>query len=134
MGGQIVVVLGGQEGVQEAVGGGLGLGFRDAVNVLPKDTRSAYDIGRDVTFHCPTKADWTKIFRALGHVFIILEGGPESADPMELAVERGALIIPMMSTGGAANGMFGFPQKALERPNVATIDEWQTLKERHGPT
>jgi len=46
------------------------------------------------------------------------------------AYERGAVVVPLMRTGGASNGEFNFPLGALERSDFATTQQWLLLKDK----
>ena len=51
------------------------------------------------------------------------------AAQMTEAFRRGAKIIPVIQTGGAAAGQFNFPQAALEKPPFATEEQWSALRD-----
>merc|ERR1712048_912159 len=49
------------------------------------------------------------------------------------AYERGAIVLPMMSTEGASAGMFDFPRGALEQPTWISDHDWSLMKDKSDP-
>eukprot|EP00929_Paragymnodinium_shiwhaense_P034498 TRINITY_DN1875_c1_g1_i1.p1 TRINITY_DN1875_c1_g1~~TRINITY_DN1875_c1_g1_i1.p1 ORF type:complete len:2704 (+),score=764.56 TRINITY_DN1875_c1_g1_i1:161-8272(+) len=129
---EVVVITGGLDGVQKAFGQGLGDSFPSLVNLLPEGDSSHYGVGVD--YHAGWDlAERMDVFGKLGDVYITIEGGPGVAKEARAAFRRGAMLIPMMSTGGASSGMFDFPIGAFERPSFATQEQWAKLVSRRAP-
>eukprot|EP00927_Polykrikos_kofoidii_P076850 TRINITY_DN73876_c0_g1_i1.p1 TRINITY_DN73876_c0_g1~~TRINITY_DN73876_c0_g1_i1.p1 ORF type:complete len:1277 (-),score=269.54 TRINITY_DN73876_c0_g1_i1:99-3929(-) len=130
--GRIVVITGGMAGVQKTFATTLGSDFPALVHLLPECHASNFGVGIDVTAGT-TLADRMAICGQLGNVYLSVEGGPGVAAEATAAVNRGALVLPMMSSGGASSGMFSFPACALQRPAIATEEEWACLVEKVPP-
>ncbi|CAE8595909.1 unnamed protein product, partial [Polarella glacialis] len=69
------------------------------------------------------------VFANVGDIYITIEGGPGVAEESRIAQRRGALIIPMIRTGGASSGMFNFPVAALTKPSWASESVWNLLSD-----
>lgn len=63
----------------------------------------------------------------LAHVCLSIEGGPRVASEARAALRRGVKVVPLMCTGGASEGLYDFPSHALEKPDVATQEQWNAL-------
>ena len=67
------------------------------------------------------------LFSLIGDVYIVLEGGPEVAAQVKQAFRRGAIILPLVRTGGAAAGQFSISKDVLLKPSFATEEQWNLL-------
>lgn len=132
--GKAVVVTGGMPGVQEVFAKNLkGANdgrFEHLYHLVPKDFgRSNFGVGEDVA--CGDRmADRVEAFCQLGSVYLTFEGGPRLAEQATKICQRGGVLIPLASTGGASAGMFEFPQDALQRPDWAPSEPWAQLSKR----
>eukprot|EP00929_Paragymnodinium_shiwhaense_P013338 TRINITY_DN1211_c1_g1_i2.p1 TRINITY_DN1211_c1_g1~~TRINITY_DN1211_c1_g1_i2.p1 ORF type:complete len:1355 (-),score=374.47 TRINITY_DN1211_c1_g1_i2:103-4167(-) len=127
---KFVVVTGGMSGVQECFAKTLGSDFPSLIHLLPEGQASNFGVGRDVEAgrDLPERIE---VFGRLGHIYISVEGGPGVAKEARAAFERGAIVLPLISTGGASSGMFDFPAGALERPaalaEAVSEESWASL-------
>jgi len=146
----VVVLTGGMPGVQETFARSMGVEVRRwsvnpssssepgspgaeprcqtaIVNLLPAGQQSGYSVGRDVEAGSDLE-ERKQVFARLGHIYLTVEGGPGVAQEASTAFNRGAIVLPISSTGGASSGMFGFPAGALERPYWASAEQWGYLQ------
>lgn len=131
--GTAVVLTGGMPGVQRTFAEALGPDFPALVNLLPEGQASNFGVGRDVP--CGACLDERmQIFGQLGQVYITFEGGPGVAKEARAAYERGALVLPVPSTGGASGGKFDFPAGALQRPPCVPEALWACLLVKGPPS
>jgi len=49
------------------------------------------------------------------------------------ATNLGAVVLPLISTGGASSGKMDFPTSALEKQSWATEAQWNLIKEPNPP-
>eukprot|EP00419_Tripos_fusus_P006858 CAMPEP_0172681612 /NCGR_PEP_ID=MMETSP1074-20121228/17579_1 /TAXON_ID=2916 /ORGANISM="Ceratium fusus, Strain PA161109" /LENGTH=165 /DNA_ID=CAMNT_0013500141 /DNA_START=45 /DNA_END=542 /DNA_ORIENTATION=- len=128
----VVVLTGGMPGVQQTFAQSLGPNFDAQVHLLPEGKTSDFGVGTDIIagHDLPERM---QIFGSLGHVYVCIEGGPGVAKEAKQAFERGAKVLPIMSTGGASSGMFDFPQGALEKPDFVTDYQWSMMKAQGDP-
>lgn len=123
----IVILTGGMKGVQETFAKAVG----DALlmfQLCPVGTDSEFGVGVDVVAGADLP-ERMEIFGQLGDVYISFEGGPGVAKEAKSAFERGAFVLPMISTGGASGGKFEFPAGALEKPSWASDTQWDAIKD-----
>lgn len=129
----MVIVTSSQAGVQEAFARGLAEHKPDVVNLVPKSGASSYaygrGIGRDVTVGANAR-ECSEIFTECGHVYLVIEGGANAAKEAKAALQRGAMVIPLIWTGGAAGGEHSFPQEAMKRPEAASEEQWMCLSQK----
>eukprot|EP00927_Polykrikos_kofoidii_P015731 TRINITY_DN17027_c0_g3_i4.p1 TRINITY_DN17027_c0_g3~~TRINITY_DN17027_c0_g3_i4.p1 ORF type:complete len:792 (-),score=178.36 TRINITY_DN17027_c0_g3_i4:38-2413(-) len=130
--GRVVVLTGGMPGVQQTFAIALGGSFPALVHLLPEKNTSGFGVGMDVAAGA-TLSERMAIFGQLGDVYIVVEGGPGAASEAAAAFTRGALVLPLMTTGGASSGMFNFPADALQRPACATDQHWSCLRDKVAP-
>lgn len=122
-----VVLTGGLPGVQATFAEELHrAGFENIVNLVPLGEQSNYGIGEDLVAGLSVE-ERMGVFAKLGQIYVCIEGGPGVAKEARDAHQRGAFVLPLMSTGGASGGAFGFPTAALEAPSFA-VAEWASLK------
>eukprot|EP00929_Paragymnodinium_shiwhaense_P076828 TRINITY_DN39550_c0_g2_i1.p1 TRINITY_DN39550_c0_g2~~TRINITY_DN39550_c0_g2_i1.p1 ORF type:complete len:937 (-),score=114.05 TRINITY_DN39550_c0_g2_i1:615-3425(-) len=119
----VVLLTGGMPGVQEAFVKGLGPGFTNMFHLLPAGKSSGFNAGTDLEAG-QTLEHRMGIYGQIGDVYLAIEGGPGVAKEARAAYERGAVVLPMISTGGASAGMFDFPAGALQRPHHAEENDW----------
>lgn len=127
----VVALTGGMAGVQETFSKHAGPDF-PMVHMLPIGQESNFGVGSDFAFFrdLPHRID---VFGQVGDIYITVEGGPGVSKEANAAHARGALVLPLISTGGASGGMFDFPAGALERPDFATPEQWELLKQKGDP-
>jgi len=128
---RIVVLTGGMSGVQQTFADGLSK-FPGLVHLLPAGTESGFGVGRDVVAG-ESLDERVAIFGQVGQVYITFEGGPKAAEEAKVAFERGAIVLPFKSTGGASAGMFGFPRGALAKPGYVTPEQWASFHDKASP-
>eukprot|EP00450_Noctiluca_scintillans_P026796 CAMPEP_0194537528 /NCGR_PEP_ID=MMETSP0253-20130528/76823_1 /TAXON_ID=2966 /ORGANISM="Noctiluca scintillans" /LENGTH=633 /DNA_ID=CAMNT_0039383559 /DNA_START=1 /DNA_END=1902 /DNA_ORIENTATION=+ len=120
-------VTGGMDGVQKTFATNCTDGSR-VLNLLPEGQSSGYGVGLDV--HAGADLNERKVvFAQLGDVYVTVEGGPGVAQEARDASARGAIVVPMMRTGGASSGMFGFPAEALAVHPEASAQRWKLLQD-----
>merc|ERR1712060_174905 len=68
-----------------------------------------------------------------GDAYVTVEGGPGVVKEAKLAVDRGALVVPLIRSGGASSGLFDFPPTLLEKPAFAEIGDWDLLTDELAP-
>jgi len=68
------------------------------------------------------------IFASLGDVYVTVAGGQGVAYEAGIAYARGALIVPLVRTGGASAGESNFPKETFVRPSWASTDDWEMLR------
>mmetsp|Transcript_122596 Transcript_122596/g.308201 ORF Transcript_122596/g.308201 Transcript_122596/m.308201 type:complete len:509 (-) Transcript_122596:88-1614(-) len=124
-GSKVRFVTGGMAGVHETFAKSCGDGSR-VWNLLPVGHSSGFGRGTDI--NAGRSLDERKaIFGLLGDVYLTVEGGPALAQEAQVAYERGATVVPLRRTGGASDGLFGFPAGALQRPPFASEVQWALL-------
>ncbi|CAE8643208.1 unnamed protein product, partial [Polarella glacialis] len=125
LGRRLAFLTGGMPGVQATFAKHCS---RDASiwNIVPKGVQSHYGRGEDVVAAADAAAKKV-VFANVGDIYITIEGGPGVAEESRIAHQRGALIIPMIRTGGASSGMFDFPAAALTKPSWASVRKPQLL-------
>lgn len=130
LGGRVSVLTGGQPGAQEVFARGLGSQFQNLINLVPEyasDSLVPYGLGRDVI--CGENIqERMQVLSQVGDIYLSFEGGPNIAATMRTVAERGAVVVPFISTGGASAGLFeSFPRSFMVRPPFATKAQWQAL-------
>eukprot|EP00927_Polykrikos_kofoidii_P086421 TRINITY_DN9680_c1_g1_i1.p1 TRINITY_DN9680_c1_g1~~TRINITY_DN9680_c1_g1_i1.p1 ORF type:complete len:995 (-),score=225.30 TRINITY_DN9680_c1_g1_i1:52-2934(-) len=130
--GRVVVLTGGMPGVQQTFATTLGGSFPALVHLLPKGSSSGFGVGTDLQAGA-TLLERMAMFEQLGDVYILVEGGPGAAGEAMAAFNRGAIVLPMMSTGGASSGMFNVPAGVLQRPTCVTEEQWSCLGGKVAP-
>lgn len=124
-GGTIHFVTSGLTGVQQVFAESCGSKSK-LWNLVTTGQRCAFEVGE--TLEAGTSADERRETSAyLSDMYIVFEGGPEEALEVRTAHARGARIVPIIRTGGASAGGFGFPLSALERPAGITEETWAHL-------
>lgn len=135
--GRIVVLTGGGGGAQEVFARGLG-NFPALVHLLPSGETSGYGVGvtgGSVGTDLPcgaTPAECSAVLGQLGDIYLILGTGSSVAAEARAAFARGALVLPLLSSGAAAT-MPDFPPGALQRPASVPEILWQRLQGRESP-
>merc|ERR1712113_1136188 len=122
----------GMPGVQETFARTLGLDFTTLIHLLPENHSSDFHVGIDMAAgkDLPERMD---IFANIGHIYLTVAGGPGVAKEARQAFDRGAAVLPMLSTPGASSGEFGFPPGALIQPMWVSDDSWSLLREVDKP-
>lgn len=121
-------VTGGMAGVQECFAKHCGDGSR-VTHLLPEGQESGFGVGKDVHAGADLE-ERIAIFGQLGDLYITVEGGPGVSQEARAAHQRGAIVLPLIRTGGASGGMFEFPAPALEKPNSVAEEQWELLKNK----
>lgn len=125
--GHLVVLTCGNPGVQAAFADGLG-DFPSLVHLLPEGPPSVGGTG--VVQYCGRTVQMRDAgFEQVGQVYLTFEGDQEAASIARAAVSRGAIVVPVICTGGASGGAHGFPISALTRPQWVTEPEWSCLQD-----
>jgi len=124
-------LTGGMAGVQETFAKHCGDGSR-VWNLLPVGQSSSYGRGTDINVGAGLE-ERKAVFGLIGDIYITVEGGPGVSQEAKAAHARGVLVVPLMRTGGASNGMFEFPQGALQKPDFSTDEQWSLLKRHDAP-
>jgi len=122
------IVTGGMSGVQESFASNC-VAETLTWNLLPKGQDSHFTLGRTL-YAGSDLADRKEIFGLVGDIYISVEGGPGVAQEARAAISQGAVVIPLIRTGGASSGMFDFPPKALEKPSWCSKGAWQALEQK----
>jgi len=128
---RVVVLTGGMAGVQETFANGCANG-PNVVNMLPRGQSSVSAVGVDFA-EFSSLDERIAVFGQIGDIYISVEGGPGVAKEALAAHSRGAIVLPLISTGGASGGMFDFPAGALEQPQFATNEQWDLLNTKGAP-
>jgi len=128
---RVVVLTGGMPGVQLTFANGCSNG-PPVVNMLPKGQASNFDVGVDFAEFADLK-ERIEVFGQIGDIYISVEGGPGVSKEANAAFERGAIVLPMISTGGASGGLFDFPAAALQQPSFASAEDWDLLSSKGDP-
>jgi predicted Rossmann-fold nucleotide-binding protein len=126
-----VLLTGGMSGVQETFAKGCAAG-PPVVNMLPKGQASNFGVGVDFAEFADLD-ERIAVFGQVGDIYISVEGGPGVAKEARAAYARNAVVLPMISTGGASGGKFDFPPEALEQPAFATQEQWDCVKTKGSP-
>eukprot|EP00928_Gymnodinium_smaydae_P062644 TRINITY_DN46461_c0_g1_i1.p1 TRINITY_DN46461_c0_g1~~TRINITY_DN46461_c0_g1_i1.p1 ORF type:complete len:475 (+),score=59.61 TRINITY_DN46461_c0_g1_i1:51-1475(+) len=126
--GKVVVVTGGLEGIQETFATNFGI-HDQVVNVIPECDVCPFDTGKVIKAGTCLQ-ERIEIYGNIGHLYLTIEGGLGVAKEARAACDRGAMVLPMIWTGGASGGMFDFPSSAMVQPDYLTPEEWSKLKEK----
>lgn len=121
-----VFVTNGLPGTQEAFAKSCGNGKR-LWNIVPSGCCSAFGNGTDLQIGADL-AESRALYRELGDVYIVVEGGEGVAQDSQVAYQNGAVVIPLGRTGGASSGNNGFPSKALNRPPYISEERWSDIQ------
>lgn len=121
----VVFVTGGMAGVQQIFAENCDPS--KLFNIVPIGEKSAFSRGKDVSIG--ENLDERKmVFGQIGHVYVTVEGGPGVAQEARDAFARGALLVPMVRSGGASAGKFEFPPQALLPPQGVDEMHWRNLE------
>eukprot|EP00929_Paragymnodinium_shiwhaense_P020308 TRINITY_DN13585_c1_g1_i5.p1 TRINITY_DN13585_c1_g1~~TRINITY_DN13585_c1_g1_i5.p1 ORF type:complete len:797 (-),score=172.67 TRINITY_DN13585_c1_g1_i5:532-2802(-) len=127
----LLFVTGGMKGVQECFAKNCGDGSK-VYNLLPEGEASGFGAGLDINAGRDLE-ERKKIFGQLGDIYLTFEGGPGVAQEAGDAFARGAVVLPMIRTGGASAGSFDFPKAALDKPEAVSDDCWAALADEGCP-
>lgn len=78
-------------------------------------------------------SDAEAVFTAIGDVYLVIEGGPETSWAARTVLARGGNVVPLRRAGGASSGMFDFPAEAFERPAFVGEACWALLGDTEAP-
>lgn len=67
------------------------------------------------------------VLACIGDVYITFAGDQEVAEQAGIAFSRGAAVVPVIRTGGASSGKFGFPAAALKKPAFLGKENWSFI-------
>lgn len=96
-------------------------------NVLPAGQASTCEPAQDL--QVGSSLDQSRdLFCLLGDVYVTVEGGPSLSKDVRMVAARGAAVVPIMRTGEASSGRFGFPAQVLEQPHFAGDEQWALLR------
>lgn len=126
VGNQVVFLTSGLAGVQEVFAKRCAKIGGTVINVLPAGRECDYGVGRDVAL-AVGQQQHSHIFGQIGDVYVSIEGGPAVAQEAETAFARGAYVVPIVRSGGASGGMYGYPAGALQKPHFADEASWSLL-------
>ncbi len=131
---EVVLLTGGVSGVGQAFGTAFfeareRLGLEPKVfHLLPAGMDAC---GYGVTYSAGSSmAERRVLLASLASIYVVIEGGPGTVDESEVAVGRGASLVPIAVTGGHALDLYA----SLPRPEVVTEADWIALGQEHlGP-
>jgi predicted Rossmann-fold nucleotide-binding protein len=135
LGVQVCLMTGGLKGVQETFAKSCSPGI-DLLNVLPFGEASKYGAGKDIHAGINLK-ERMKVYGELGNIYVTIGGGPGVASEARDALGRGAFVLPVRRTGGASSGSDpenSVPAQVLEKPDEATVQEWDLLQNQDDST
>jgi len=129
--GQVVFVTGGMPGAQQAFAACCSSDARARMcHLVPKGLQSGFAGPDFQAGDC--MAQKQSILAHIGDVYLTFEGGPGVAKEARFAHARGAVVIPLVRTGGASGGMFDFPK--VEKPvSIKDPEVWELLSRSEAP-
>mmetsp|Transcript_67210 Transcript_67210/g.174194 ORF Transcript_67210/g.174194 Transcript_67210/m.174194 type:complete len:699 (+) Transcript_67210:1-2097(+) len=80
---------------------------------------------------CKDESERQEVFGLIGDIYITLEGSVGVGRVATAAHKRGAAVLPVLRTGLASTGMYGFPSKALKKPAFLTDQQWSPLTDEN---
>jgi hypothetical protein len=123
----LVLLTGGVPGVGEGVGRGYARGCAKAgrtprvIHVLPRGY-GPWDYGTTI-FAGDGMGERREILGRLARVFVVLEGGPGTAQEARVAAAHGAVLVPVGRSGGHAGEIY----PTLLRPRFLDARAWETV-------
>eukprot|EP00927_Polykrikos_kofoidii_P052932 TRINITY_DN469_c0_g2_i1.p1 TRINITY_DN469_c0_g2~~TRINITY_DN469_c0_g2_i1.p1 ORF type:complete len:719 (-),score=61.74 TRINITY_DN469_c0_g2_i1:484-2640(-) len=130
----LTFITGGMAGVEKTFASNLAH-VHKLVHVRPFGHPSGFEWGRDA-FAGRNEDETRAIIGAIGDIYITVEGGQGVAFEATAAYKRGALVLPLIRTGGASSGMFNFPQEALRCPGFIKLRNrhmWELIRRHDVP-
>jgi len=127
----VAFVTGGLPGVQQSFAGTSSSSSSGSKHqhwhLVQKGTASGFGSGSDLEAG-RDQVEKGQLLALVGDVYVTFEGGPGVAKEANIAFERGALVVPLVRTGGASSGMFYFPKGAIA-PHAGVKDPvpWEVL-------
>ncbi len=129
----LAVVTGGMEGV----GLGFGRAFSAARKAMAKPEKLYHllpeGIGpcdSGITIPAGTSFfERREVLGRLGHIYLIIEGGPGTEHEAQVAVSKGFPVIPVARTGGHAGSM----HQPDSRPTGIRAEDWRILNDSEAP-
>eukprot|EP00450_Noctiluca_scintillans_P036006 CAMPEP_0194551388 /NCGR_PEP_ID=MMETSP0253-20130528/96196_1 /TAXON_ID=2966 /ORGANISM="Noctiluca scintillans" /LENGTH=688 /DNA_ID=CAMNT_0039398847 /DNA_START=164 /DNA_END=2229 /DNA_ORIENTATION=+ len=101
------------------------------VNLVPNGEESGYNKGKDVRAGA-NLVECGHIFSECGDVYVTIEGGEALADIAKRIAKRPLVdIVPIIRSGGASSGEFGFPLPS--RPKGVSESLWDRLADSRLP-
>jgi hypothetical protein len=123
----LVLITGGMTGIGEGVGRSFFHSRRkagrepDVFQVLPRGC-AAWDYGVTV-FAGSDMGERREVLARLSRLYLAIEGGPGTVHEGQVALQRGAIVIPVGRSGGYAGELY----PTLHRPVFASEVGWQVL-------
>lgn len=102
-------------------------------HLVPLKAKSGLSAGMDIQTGTD-KAKCGEIFCKVGDIYLTVEGDAEVAQVARTGFEGGAVVLPLVRTGGASGGLFDFPPEALQKPEFVADEAWETLGNKEAPT
>lgn len=128
----IHLVTGGLDGVQRSYSALIGESYRPKLlhlasrEGLESSIDSSMEHGRHVQV-CDKKVEKATVMANIGSIYLMVSGGPGVAAEAMQALDRGAVVLPLMFTGGASSFKYKeFPE--MKRPKYASKKQWEALK------
>jgi len=128
---RVTILTGGSPGVQETFAQALG-DFPSLVHIVREGEKSNFSCGKDVAAGADLD-EWMDLFGHVGDIYVCIEGGRGTAYEASSAHKHGALVLPVLWTGGASAGQFDFPSEVLEKPEIISEAQWALLQEKAPP-
>ena len=131
---EVVLLTGGVSGVGQAFGTAF-FEARERLGLEPKVFHllpAGMDpCGYGVTYAAGSSmAERRVLLASLASIYVVIEGGPGTVHESEVALARGASLVPIAVTGGHALDLYA----SLPRPEVVTEADWIALGQEHlGP-
>lgn len=95
----------------------------------PDGSFEAVPYGKTVFLGDSVKERGTVVARLLD-TCIVIEGGAAAVHEIEEFIWNDHFVIPIISTGGAAGGLYGVPVKIFERPPGVDKADWSILSNK----
>lgn len=126
LGSRAVFITTGHAGVQQTFAESCADGER-VYSILPDGVASNYATGVDLNV-ADSEEQARALLTAVGDIYLSFEGDKAVAEEAEVAFARGARVLPLIRTGGASAGAFGFPAEAIADPDFFVKEgQWAML-------
>jgi len=126
---EVHIVTSGLEGVQRTFSHEIGENYKPKLlHLKSKDlSDTSISTGKYVEV-CENKNQKAEIMANIGSVYILVSGGPGVAKEAKQALDRGAIVLPFVFTGGASAFEYAdFPE--MDKPKYANRKQWKALKQ-----
>lgn len=124
---EIVLLTGGVSGIGEACGRSFHLHRQQlqlpmqVFHVLPQGM-AAWDYGQTL-YAGKDMQERRAVLACMAPVYIVIEGGPATADEVQIALANGALVIPVARSGACARDAYA----QITKPVTVPADLWVVL-------